>query len=81
MRAFFLCYPAEMHRSEENKEPMTVDLWRQDDNGNRFLVGAFPDRAVAEARLAELTQVPHKQTYWITEQPDNPQRQDPGGTT
>jgi hypothetical protein len=43
------------------------ELWRQDDNGNYFLVGAFPDRAGAEQRLAELTRNPHKQTYWIKE--------------
>jgi hypothetical protein len=45
---------------------MRFELWRQDDNGNRFLVGAFIDRAEAEKRLAELTRNPHKQTYWIT---------------
>ena len=43
------------------------DLWRQDDNGNRFLVNSFPERRPAEKRLAELTRSPHKQTYWITE--------------
>jgi hypothetical protein len=42
------------------------ELWRQDDNGNRFLVGAFPDRSGAEKRLEELTRNPHKQTFWIT---------------
>jgi len=46
---------------------MTYELWRQDDNGNHFLVGTFANRAAAEQRLAELTRVPHKQTYWITE--------------
>lgn len=42
------------------------ELWRQDDNGNRFLVGTYGERAAAERRLAELTRTPHKQTYWIT---------------
>lgn len=46
---------------------MSFQLWRQDDNGNRFPVDTFPDRADAEKRLAELTHNPHKQTYWITE--------------
>lgn len=50
---------------------MTYELWRQDDNGNRFLVGTFADRDAAEHRLAELTRVPHKQTYWITEKSEN----------
>lgn len=45
----------------------SFDLWRQDDNGNRFLVDSFAERADAESRLAELTRLLHKQTYWITE--------------
>jgi hypothetical protein len=49
---------------------MRYELWRQDDNGNRFPVASFPDRAAAEERLAELTRVLHKQVYWITERPD-----------
>ena len=46
---------------------MRFSLWRQDDNGNLFLVGVFPDRAAAGARLAELTRSLHRQTYWISE--------------
>jgi hypothetical protein len=46
---------------------MYYSLWRQDDNGNRFPVGDFPDRSAAEARLAELTRSLHKQAYWISE--------------
>jgi chorismatase len=43
------------------------ELWRQDDNGNRFLVAAHAVRADAEAQLAELESgVAHKQFYWIT---------------
>jgi hypothetical protein len=42
-------------------------LWRQDDNGNRFLVVIFPDRESAEDKLAVLTHCQHKQTYWISE--------------
>ncbi len=42
------------------------ELWREDDNGNRFLVGTFADRAAAEVRLKELERTPQKQTYWIT---------------
>ncbi len=49
---------------------MYFELWRQDDNGNRFLVGVWPDRDSAERRLEELTRHPHKQIYWITERPD-----------
>ncbi len=45
----------------------SFQLWRQDDNGNRFLVGIFSERKIAEGRLDELTRAPHKQTYWIIE--------------
>ncbi len=45
---------------------MPFELWRQDDNGNRFLIDTFDTRRAAEKRLAELTRIPHKQTYWIT---------------
>lgn len=44
---------------------MTWELWRQDDNGNRFLVGRFDAVAAAEAKLARLTRTHHKQSYWI----------------
>jgi hypothetical protein len=42
-------------------------LWRQDDNGNRFLVEDFESRVAAEQRMAELMRTLHKQTYWISE--------------
>jgi hypothetical protein len=50
----------------EKGKSVEFELWRQDDNGNRFLIGAFIDRAGAEKMLAELTRNQHKQTYWIT---------------
>jgi hypothetical protein len=53
---------------------MPFELWRQDDNGNRFLIDTFNYLAQAEARLAELARIHHKQTYWITERP--PERGD-----
>lgn len=46
---------------------MSYELWRQDDNGNRFLIGCYADRGAAEAHLAELSRVLHKQIYWIDE--------------
>ncbi len=49
---------------------MPFELWRQDDNGNRFLIDSYDNLAEAETRLAELTRIPHKQTYWITERTD-----------
>jgi hypothetical protein len=44
---------------------MPFELWRQDDHGQRFLVGRYPTLAEAERRLAELTRSQHRQTYWI----------------
>lgn len=51
---------------------MPFALWRQDDNGQRFLVGRFDRLDEAEHRLAELTRIPHKQTYWIDRTGETP---------
>jgi hypothetical protein len=52
------------------KEPdKRFELWRQDDNGNRFKVAGFDRLADAENKLAELTSSPHKQIYWIEKPP------------
>jgi len=42
------------------------ELWRQDDNGNSFLVGRYDRKSAAESKLAEISRVLHKQTYWIS---------------
>lgn len=53
---------------------MTIwEVWRQDDNGNRYVVRRFPassadqDEAhsAAEALAAEMEARGHKQTYWV----------------
>lgn len=46
------------------------ELWRQDDNGQRFLIGRYPTRTAAEQQLATLNRAVHKQTYWIEETPE-----------
>jgi hypothetical protein len=46
---------------------MTWQLWRQDDNGIRFVVGDFATRELAESKMAELARGRHKQIYWISE--------------
>ncbi|HEX9022696.1 MAG TPA: hypothetical protein VF799_02550 [Geobacteraceae bacterium] len=51
---------------------MIFELWRQDDNGNKFLIEVFTDRILAELRLAELSSNIHKQTYWIVEKQNEP---------
>lgn len=40
-------------------------LWRQDDNGNRFLVARFAAEAAAAAEQARFEALGHKQTYWV----------------
>ena len=40
-------------------------VWRQDDNGNRFVVEANLTRERAQALAAELESHGHKQLYWI----------------
>lgn len=55
-----------------NQPPLSsasFSLWRQDDNGNRFLVGSFARREDAEKKINELSRQLHKQLYWITETP------------
>lgn len=41
-------------------------LWRQDDNGQRFLVAEFQQRAAAEAERDRLSGTGHRQIYWVT---------------
>lgn len=44
------------------------ELWRQDDNGNRFLMSAHTDRDAAEAAVAAMEAgVQHKQLYYVVE--------------
>lgn len=46
-------------------------LWRQDDNGHRFLISRHASQAQAQAARAELEKGCHKQMYWI-EPPEAP---------
>jgi hypothetical protein len=41
------------------------ELWRQDDNGHKFLIETFPCRADAFMAMKEFEASLHKQTYWI----------------
>jgi hypothetical protein len=40
------------------------EVWRQDDNGNKFLVQKMPCRADAVQLVERLTARGHKQLYW-----------------
>lgn len=43
------------------------ELWREDDNANRYLVSVHDDEESANARLAAFESgVVHKQRYWVT---------------
>ena len=50
------------------EDQVKYELWRMDDNGNRFLIGVFDSQAEAldEARAFEAKG--HKQTYWVEPQ-------------
>jgi hypothetical protein len=49
---------------------IVFEVWRQDDNGNRYLMTTHPDRASAEAAVAEIEAgVQHKQLYYVVERP------------
>lgn len=40
-------------------------LWRQDDNGNRFVIARFGAREAADAEQRRFEALGHKQTYWV----------------
>lgn len=46
------------------------ELWRQDDNGNRFLVSTFTNLDDAELELGTFESKGHKQHYWLTAKED-----------
>ena len=41
------------------------EVWRQDDNGNKFLISAKKTKADAEELTNLLTARGHKQMYWF----------------
>jgi hypothetical protein len=43
----------------------TWRVYRQDDNGNRFVVQAHLNREDAERLVTELESRGHKQVYWV----------------
>lgn len=50
----------------DDRPALRYQLWRQDDNGNEFLVARFDCRVDAERELARLASGGHKQRYWLT---------------
>jgi 8-oxo-dGTP diphosphatase len=45
------------------------ELWRQDDNGNRFRGARFGTRRAADAEQQAFEARGHKQTYWVQPRP------------
>ncbi len=45
-------------------DPPQYEVWRQDDNGNKFLVCSFTQEKYALEYVEELTSRGHKQVYW-----------------
>lgn len=41
------------------------ELWRQDDNANRFRIARFALREQADAEQRRFEALGHKQTYWV----------------
>ncbi|HST58007.1 MAG TPA: SPOR domain-containing protein [Longimicrobium sp.] len=41
------------------------ELWRQDDNGNRFRITRFATEAQADAEKRRFEALAHKQIYWV----------------
>ena len=44
---------------------LPYELWRQDDNGVKYLIGVFPNKLDALKSLQEFESFHHKQTYWL----------------
>lgn len=55
-------------------EPATTfSVWRQDDNGNAFVVQAGLTEAEAKQLVADMEATGHKQIYWVsTDEPNRP---------
>jgi len=48
------------------EENGAFELWRQDDNGNEFLISTFRSRDEADKARLRLEAKGHKQHYWVT---------------
>jgi hypothetical protein len=62
-----------MRRGDKGSRPGGGGTWRlvrEDDNGNRFPVAAFPTREEAEQARERYEARGHKQFYWIEAPPD-----------
>ena len=51
--------------AREKRENPKWTVWRQDDNGRRYIVDHHAEQAVAVAQAAEMEARGHKQIYWV----------------
>ncbi|GIH07572.1 hypothetical protein Rhe02_56390 [Rhizocola hellebori] len=51
--------------TQENRDIPKWTVWRQDDNGNRYIVAHHAEQAVALTQAAEMEARGHKQLYWV----------------
>jgi len=58
-----LTEPGDSQSPADDRPQWTV--WRQDDNGHRFVVAHHADRQSAEAQAAQMQARGHKQLYWV----------------
>jgi lactoylglutathione lyase len=56
----------ELTGAAASSQERSWSIWRQDDNGNRFLVSSGHARAEAERVAAEFEARGHKQMYWTS---------------
>jgi hypothetical protein len=57
-------------RKDKMPESEPWKVYRQDDNGNRFLVRSFETEEAAKEHAAELESHGHKQLYWVSRHED-----------
>ncbi|MFG3604662.1 hypothetical protein [Micromonospora chersina] len=51
--------------AEIRQGPGSWTVWRQDDNGNRYVVSQHDTRVEADSVAATMEARGHKQTYWV----------------
>jgi hypothetical protein len=55
----------ELNWVEPNISFQKYEVWRQDDNGNKFLIDIAPSKPDAKKIMLKYERLPHKQTFWM----------------
>ena len=56
---------AETASKSGSSQEMVYQVWREDDNGFRMMVGEFSSCLDAEKKIRDLEKGGHKQLYWV----------------